>query len=193
MPVVSQCPQHTWQRHDGIKGAAWLSAAAQPAHSGRKPQTTQCRHLVVSRRRKSGSNVTSTALWSARRSTPWAARRRGWSPTCRRLSASRCAATCATSEHKDARTISVDDGARAADVWGQAGRAHDAAGEQRRRQGTPYPGASAEPRRRQTALAWPLNRARRGDVAGDRVCAQKFCTEPADHQSHWRRDGTDPR
>ena len=74
---------------------------------------------------------------------------------------------CRIAERLDARAVSMGDGARAADVWvvsdktvrsdPAAGGRHGADPAHRRR--------AAEPRRRQSVLARPLSRTRRGDAA----------------------------
>ena len=77
---------------------------------------------------------------------------------------------CRIAEQPDARAVSMGDGARSADVWVVSDKAVSAstllpaadsrADPAHRRRG-------AEPGRRQSVLARPLSRARRGDAAAD--------------------------
>ncbi len=74
---------------------------------------------------------------------------------------------CRIAEQLDARAVSMGDGTRAADVWVVSDRAVPPttllpAGDTCGSGASP---AGSEPGRRQSVLAWPLPRARRGDIA----------------------------
>ena len=77
---------------------------------------------------------------------------------------------CRIAEQPDARAVSMGDGARPADVWvvsDKAVSADDAAAGGRHGADQAHRRRGAEPRRRQSVLARPLSRTRRGDVAVD--------------------------
>ena len=75
---------------------------------------------------------------------------------------------CRIADQPDARAVSMGDGARAADVWVVSDKAVStaiAAAGGRHRADQAHRRRGAEPRRRQSVLARPLSRARRGDAA----------------------------
>ncbi len=75
---------------------------------------------------------------------------------------------CRISGRPDARAVSMGEGVRSADVWvlsQGAGAACHAAADRRDGAHPPRHGPPAEPRRRQSLLARPLSRTRRGDAA----------------------------
>ena len=77
---------------------------------------------------------------------------------------------CRIAEQADARAVSMGDGARSADVWVVSDKAVssvDAAAGGRHRADPPHRRRAAEPGRRQSVLARPLSRTRRGDAAAD--------------------------
>ncbi len=77
---------------------------------------------------------------------------------------------CRIAEQADARAVSMGDGARAADVWVVSDKAVQAStllARRRHRAHPPHRRCAAEPRRRQSVLARPPSRTRRGDAAAD--------------------------
>ena len=102
---------------------------------------------------------------------------------------------CRIAEQPDARAVSMGDGARAADVWvvsdkavstddAVAGRRYGADQAHRRR--------GAEPRRRQSVLARPLSRTRRGDAAADPGARQPLRDPGKGSSTVLHSVGTDP-